>query len=194
MDIFQLIDRQRTLEDEITGMKKQFPLGNKEDCMRYAALKKEVADIESRICSIAEAVDDGPSADYSEVTEAFAGAINEAAENGIPVEEVILGEDSILDVDTVSCMFKTIRSGGKLTVIGGELVAQCKKFPWLLIKIDCDRVEGEPVWSSCTSNLRPMLQNCVSGGFHLDGSFQRGMLAFFLREYARQQERLGSRS
>ena len=150
---------------------------------------KESDDLESQICSEAEAINDDPSGDYSEVTDDFAHAINDAAESGVPVEDVIFSKDSILDLDTVSCMFKTVRSNGEFTVIGGELVAQCKKYPWLLIKIDCGRVDGEPVWGLDGLNDRPCLQDSVGCGFHLDGSYQRGVLAFFRREFARQQER-----
>ena len=188
MDIIQLMDEQQRLEAQIAELKTRFPLNDNDECLKFAALNKEVEDIESQICMMAKAVDADPAIDYSGVTDAFAQAINAAAEKGTPVEDVIFGKDSIIDLETVSCMFKIVRSEGKCYVVGGELSAQCKAFPWLLIKVSVDGVYGDPIWVLEGRMGRPNLKNGVGCLFNLDGSYQRGVLAFFRREYARQRE------
>lgn len=101
---------------------------------------------------------------------------------------MIFGKDSILDTETVCCAFDLVRGNGKRMVMGGELRAQCVKFPWLLIRIDLQGVTGEPVWSLEGRLGRPNLRQSVGCSFDLDGSFQHELLAFFSRAYVRQRE------
>lgn len=188
MDIIQLIDRYHKIDAEVVEAKKRFPLKDKVACVEFAALNRELKDIDSQISAKAREIVNDQSLDYSDVTDAFAQAINKAAEEGASVEDVILGKDSILDLETVSYRFRIVRSEGKKFVMGGELSAQCKVFPWLLLKINTHGVDGDPIWYDVDAHLdRPYLRGPVGCGFNLDGAYQRAMLAFFRREYARQQ-------
>lgn len=189
MNIFELIEKQNQVAAEIDVLKFDTELEEAEFKKRYAAVKKAVKDLESQISAKASEIADDTSLDYSNVTDAFAQAINNAAEHGTSIEEVILGKDSILDLETVSYMFRIVRSEGKKLVMGGELSAQCKIFPWLVLRITMHGVDGDPIWVDGEAHFdRPHLH--AGCGFDLDGSYQRAMLAFFRRAYARQYKGL----
>lgn len=189
MNIIELIEKQNQVATEIDVLEFDTELEEAEFKKRYDAVKNVIKDLESQISAKASEIANDTSLDYSDVTDAFAQAINNAAEHGTSIEEVILGKDSILDLETVSYMFRIVRSEGKKLVMGGELSAQCKKFPWLVLRITMHGVDGDPIWVDGEAHFdRPYLH--AGCGFDLDGSYQRAMLVFFRRAYARQQKGL----
>lgn len=82
MEIIRLMERQQALEAELVVMKRQFPLRDKEACLRYAAVQKYLKEIESQICSFAQEIVDDPTLDYCSVVETFAQELNVVAVNG----------------------------------------------------------------------------------------------------------------
>lgn len=67
------------------------------------------------------------------------------------------------------------------------------KQEWKIMDIIQHGVDCDPIWVDGNMHFdRPRLQGPVGCGFYLDGAYQRAMLAFFRREYARQQEQLSA--
>ena len=187
MDIIQLINRQQALEVQFDEINKLYSGDEVEYNQRCEAIEKEIASIEKQICSLAESIVSDESLDYSDKVQAFADAINEAAEKGLHIDDVVFGKDSILDLATANCMFNLVNCDGEKIVIGGALTAQCKEFPWLLVTIDCDRVGGVPVWEIGHCD-RPWLNQSIECAYDTNGGFQSGVLSFLKREYRRQND------
>jgi len=187
MEIVNLMNKQNALECEVAELKRKFQPEDKDVRLRYEAAKEEIATLETQICARVKDIVGDPSHDCAQIVENFANAINDAAEQGLPIEDVLFGKESILDPETASCSFKLFQSEDGLVVMGGILTAQCKELPWVLVKVSESCVEVETVWKMSHRDYeRPSLEGERSCGFHLDGSYQRAVIGFFRREYARK--------
>lgn len=191
MDIIELIDKQNALNDKLAEIMLNGSRSVEVAEEQKAPLRAEFDDLEKSIQVAAKEIVDNSELAYADESEAFADALNEAAEEGRPVEEVIFGADSFIDPTTANCTFALARVNGELRVMEGELTAQSKKYPWLVVRIVTDGVDGYAIWEKGENAFkRPALRNGIGCMYHTNGWLQWSMLSFFRRAYARQQRGL----
>lgn len=191
MNIIELIGKQNALKDKLDEITRSESLTDEELKSQSSSVENEIEAVEKSIRVAAQEILDEPGLACTAESEEFADAINEAAEKGRSIEEVIFGDDSFIDLTTANCMFTLMRVNGEIRVMGGELMAQSRKYPWLIVKITTDGVEGYPIWEKGENEIeRPHLRSGIGCRYHLSGWLQWSMLAFFRRAYARQQQGL----